>query len=72
MTRKERKEARAERYRQYAENAEKRANTAFNISNDAVADTPREAYAALIDRISGKGTWESNPFVFAYEFERVK
>ncbi len=34
--------------------------------------TPREAYAALIDRISGKGTWQSNPFVFAYEFELVK
>lgn len=33
--------------------------------------TPREAYAALIDRISGKGTWESNPYVFAYEFELV-
>lgn len=33
--------------------------------------TPREAYAALIDRISGKGTWASNPYVFAYEFERV-
>lgn len=31
--------------------------------------TPREVYAALIDRISGKGTWKSNPWVFAYEFE---
>lgn len=34
--------------------------------------SPREAYAALIDRISGKGTWDSNPFVFVYEFELVK
>lgn len=34
--------------------------------------TPREAYAALIDKISGKGTWASNPYVFAYEFELVK
>lgn len=33
--------------------------------------TPREAYAALIDRISGKGTWESNPYVFVYEFELI-
>lgn len=33
--------------------------------------TPREVYAALIDRISGKGTWKSNPWVFAYEFELV-
>lgn len=34
--------------------------------------TPRKAYAALIDRISGKGTWDSNPYVFVYEFELVK
>ena len=34
--------------------------------------TPREAYAALIDCISGKGTWESNPYVFVYEFELIK
>lgn len=34
--------------------------------------TPREAFAALIDKVSGKGTWESNPWVFVYEFELVK
>lgn len=28
----------------------------------------KEAYAALIDKLSGKGTWASNPFVFVYEF----
>ncbi len=33
---------------------------------------PREAYAALIDKVSGKGTWESNPYTFAYEFELIK
>lgn len=33
--------------------------------------TPREAYAALIDRISGKGVWETNPYVFVYDFELV-
>ena len=27
------------------------------------------AFAVLIDRISGKGTWMSNPWVFAYTFE---
>lgn len=31
--------------------------------------TAREAYAALIDKISGKGTWDSNPYVFVYDFE---
>ena len=33
--------------------------------------TPREAFAALIDKVSGKGTWESNPYVWVYEFELV-
>lgn len=35
-------------------------------------DTPREAFAALIDKVSGRGTWASNPWVVAYEFELVK
>ena len=34
--------------------------------------TPQQAYASLIDRISGKGTWESNPWVFVYDFELIK
>lgn len=34
-----------------------------------LSTTPREVYANLIDRISGKGTWESNPYVFVYDFE---
>ena len=29
------------------------------------------AYASLIDRISGKGTWASNPYVFVYDFELI-
>ena len=33
--------------------------------------TAREAFACLIDRISGKGTWENNPWVVAYSFELV-
>ena len=32
---------------------------------------PRLAFASLIDKISGKGTWESNPWVVAYSFELV-
>lgn len=39
---------------------------------DFYYSTPREAYAALIDKISGKGTWLRNPWVFAYTFELVK
>ena len=33
--------------------------------------TPCEAFSALIDRIYGKCTWESNPFVFCYEFKLI-
>ena len=35
-------------------------------------DFPRQAFAALIDKISGKGTWSKNPWVYAYTFEFVK
>ena len=52
---------------------------AFQITRDQYGNmlskqwysTPREAYAALITRISGKGVWESNPYVFVYEFDVV-
>lgn len=35
-------------------------------------NTPRDAFSALIDKVSGKGTWKSNPWVFAYTFELVR
>ena len=37
-----------------------------------VFHTPREAFANLIDKVSGEGTWERNPWVWVYEFELVK
>ena len=40
--------------------------------NNVCFDTPREAFAALIDRISGKGTWERNPWVYVYTFELLR
>ncbi len=33
--------------------------------------TPKEAFAVLIDKTCGKGTWKRNPFVFVYEFKRI-
>lgn len=36
-----------------------------------IYSTPREAFAALIDKVSGKGTWARNPYVFVYQFETV-
>ena len=47
----------------------------YYIKEDTKANrytTAREAYAALIDKVSGKETWESNPWVWVYEFELVK
>lgn len=38
---------------------------------DNMFASAREAFAYLIDKISGKGTWESNPFVVVYSFELV-
>ena len=35
-------------------------------------NTPREAFASLIDKVSGRGTWDRNPFVWRIEFELVK
>lgn len=35
-------------------------------------NTPREAFASLIDKVSGRGTWGLNPWVVVYEFELVK
>ena len=43
----------------------------IGVSYDPYPD-PREAYAALIDNISGKDTWGSNPWVFVYDFELIK
>ena len=35
-------------------------------------NTPREAFAMLIDKVCGRGTWGLNPWVVVYEFELVK
>lgn len=44
----------------------------FDVNYNVFAETPRDAFASLIDRISGKGTWESNPWVVVYNFELLK
>lgn len=35
-------------------------------------NTPSDAFAALIDKVSGRGTWNSNPLVWCYSFELVE
>ena len=44
----------------------------IKISDKCAFNTPREAFSALIDKVSGRGTWENNPYVFVYSFELVK
>lgn len=38
---------------------------------DYVYTTPSRAFAALIDKASGRGTWERNPLVLVYSFVLV-
>lgn len=35
-------------------------------------DTPREAFAALVDKVYGRGTWDRKPWVVVCGFELVK
>ena len=44
----------------------------MSTSREWLGGTPHEAFASLTDMTSGSGTWKSNPFVTAYEFELVK
>ena len=44
---------------------------AIGYAPDVAFPSAREAFWYLIDSISGKGTWESNPFVAAYSFELI-
>ena len=43
-----------------------------NILSSEWFRTPREAFAHLINKVSRKDTWESNPYVFVYDFEVIK
>lgn len=44
----------------------------YYVAHKACYETPREAFAYLIDKVSGEGTWNSNPYVWAYDFELIK
>lgn len=43
-----------------------------DVPNHITFKRPRDAYRDLIDRISGKGTWNRNPWVYVYEFELIR
>lgn len=44
---------------------------AFDKEVKPIFQYPQEAFQYMIDKISGKGTWKRNPYVFVYEFELV-
>ena len=52
--------------------ASKNYNGCYVVGISEGFDNPREAYANLIGRISGKGTWDDNPIVFVYDFELIR
>lgn len=54
----------------------KRKNERYVVENQKgvcfYTNDPILAFRFLIDKICGKGTWNSNPWVFVYDFELVK
>ena len=42
-----------------------------DVANHITFQTPRKAFASLIDKVCGKGMWDKNPWVFAYSFELI-
>lgn len=52
-------------------NGIKRYHTPHTKRGYLSTDVAQQAFAVLIDKVSGKGVWESNPFVFVYEFVLV-
>lgn len=42
-----------------------------NGFDNLMYESPRDAYASLIDKINGKGTWDSNPFVWVYDYKLI-
>jgi hypothetical protein len=54
---------------EYSHNGPK---VAYTYKGGRISDwkeTPQEAFADLIDKTCGKGTWNRNPLVYVYEFE---
>lgn len=52
---------------------EKKWMTCYYVLNETQPYcTPHQAFEVLIDKVSGKGTWQSNPYVFRYQFKLIK
>lgn len=44
----------------------------YYVAHAACFETPREAFAHLINKVGKKDTWERNPYVWVYDFELIK
>lgn len=44
----------------------------YDGNEDDGFDSPREAFAHLINKVSRKDVWSQNPYVFVYDFELIK
>ena len=44
----------------------------YSFREEDFAITPKGAFRGLINAVSGRGTWERNPWCFAYEFELLR
>ena len=51
--------------------SQRHADAARKIGWGIVDNSPKAAFARLVDWVSGDGTWVNNPYVFVYEFELV-
>lgn len=50
----------------------KNGDDVYSINDGSCFTTARIAFASLIDKVSGRGTWDSNPWVFVYDFELLR
>lgn len=43
----------------------------YGYKNSQMFINPIDAFRSLIDKVSGKGTWNIDPYVWVYEFELI-
>ena len=44
----------------------------YKFESEKYFCSAKHAFMHLIDKVSGKGTWQSNPYVFVYDFELIR
>lgn len=44
----------------------------YKFESEKYFCSAKYAFKHLIEKVSGKGTWDSNPYVFVYDFELIK